>query len=1292
MAITAETRQDIMELAVAANNAAPGTTLLSELVALSTSGKTLLEIADSLADSASFKATYPTFQTATEFATEFLGNLVPEASAAAVAEGITIIEGMLAAGDSRGKVILEAATYLAALDESNASFGTSAALFNHRVEVATYHTITSEAAAPWAIPASVTSSDDSVATGKTAVDTALTPAAATPENKTFTLTANLDTVTGGAGDDIIGANTAAGAQALTALDQIDGGDGNDTLKMVVTADITSVAPAGSEISNVETFNLTSNGSVTADTSGSTITGVTSVVATAADEFAITAAATTDVTAVSSDLAGDNATIDGGKNITATVAGGTSGTVTIGGTTAPAGTISYTGGYKQANGNTHGAVAVTGGTTVDVTLSTTNAVNTTNTFGATTVTGGAATTTVTVSQDKAATAAAAVKGVVNGAVTVNDVNRASATKAGTITDVTVGSGAAVTINSGALENINASGTITSINAGTLGGLTTAAINDIDIDVNGLTTTGAVTLDTDVKTININAHTAASTIASLVDSAATALTVTGDAKLTVSAHTLADAAAIDASANTGGLIMSSVLGTSQSFSSGDGADKVTLAATTKAIATGAGDDTVTLNVAALGTGGSIDAGEGVDTLSMSAANAVTASANTTLEGKMAGVERLTVGATAASGTVALANLDDINYVTAGDVANGQTLTLSGAQSGFTLVNTAGTTGTGGVTVTLATPTGTSDEFNLAMANSSAKDLQALTITGFESLVIASDDTAKTPTGIAHVVSALSGADLTSITVSGDAGINLSSVTNTKLTSFDASGVTKGVVTYTSGALASAVTVKGGAGNDVLSVASAAKGATMEGNGGNDSLTGDSNGANDLKGGAGNDVLTGGSKADTIDGGDGSDTYVGELTEQAGSGTTSGMVINLSDTELTQSAVFAASGAFLTTASPTVASNTATYLFNNESTTNDHVVDTLISIENVTDSSGADYIVGSSAANTINLTAGGNDVVSAGDGDDIIVFTSGNALDTNDQLNAGSGSDTLKITNVAGEAAVLDDQVGIETVTIVDGAAGADSQLTITYTSANTKAIAIDASALDAGEDFTLVASDAEVDGAITFTGGAGVDTVTPGDGADTIKGGAGLDVINLTRGGVDTLDFSDISTAGNQDTVSNADATVNFILAAANTTAPTVTTANGGTIVVADFATAASNANGAAFAQLAAAIDTAAVDLVTLDTTALANVGNADLDAGGTINNGTELLKSLVAAGNGNTATGITVDNAGDKFYILTDDGTDSYLYLADSGADTAITATEIILLADIAGATLDGLTTTDFTLV
>ena len=295
MAITAETRQDIMELAVAANNAAPGTTLLSDLVAMSTSGKSLLESADSLASSASFVATYPTFQTATEFATEFLGNLVPEASAAAVAEGVTIIEGMLAAGDSRGKVILEAATYLAALDETNASFGTSAALFNHRVEVATYHTITSEAAAPWDIPASVTSSADSVATGKGAVDTALNPAAAPAEPdaaKTFSLTTGIDTSTGGTGDD----NFNALPTTLTTGDVLTGGDGADTLTLTSTLSA-SASVLGFRTSGIESkaINLVDGDTTTAhvltvnmlDSSPSSITIAGTSATTAADGVTLT---------------------------------------------------------------------------------------------------------------------------------------------------------------------------------------------------------------------------------------------------------------------------------------------------------------------------------------------------------------------------------------------------------------------------------------------------------------------------------------------------------------------------------------------------------------------------------------------------------------------------------------------------------------------------------------------------------------------------------------------------------------------------------------------------------------------------------------------------------------------------------------------------------------------------------------------------------------------------------------------------------------------------------------------
>ena len=58
MAITAAVRQDIMELAVLMNNTAPGTTLLSELVAKSVAGSSLSEIAEHLAGRAEFTAKY----------------------------------------------------------------------------------------------------------------------------------------------------------------------------------------------------------------------------------------------------------------------------------------------------------------------------------------------------------------------------------------------------------------------------------------------------------------------------------------------------------------------------------------------------------------------------------------------------------------------------------------------------------------------------------------------------------------------------------------------------------------------------------------------------------------------------------------------------------------------------------------------------------------------------------------------------------------------------------------------------------------------------------------------------------------------------------------------------------------------------------------------------------------------------------------------------------------------------------------------------------------------------------
>ena len=88
MAITAETRTAIIQLVVTAYDAAPGTTLLTELVAIVDAGGSLADVATNLTTRTEWTSKYPSFQTAGEFGAEWLGALVPEASADALAAGV----------------------------------------------------------------------------------------------------------------------------------------------------------------------------------------------------------------------------------------------------------------------------------------------------------------------------------------------------------------------------------------------------------------------------------------------------------------------------------------------------------------------------------------------------------------------------------------------------------------------------------------------------------------------------------------------------------------------------------------------------------------------------------------------------------------------------------------------------------------------------------------------------------------------------------------------------------------------------------------------------------------------------------------------------------------------------------------------------------------------------------------------------------------------------------------------------------------------------------------------------
>jgi Ca2+-binding RTX toxin-like protein len=791
-----------------------------------------------------------------------------------------------------------------------------------------------------------------------------------------------------------------------------------------------------------------------------------------------------------------------------------------------------------------------------------------------------------------------------------------------------------------------GATTALASGSFGitqsaGLKTAGTipTTLNVNLNGVVTSLTDTSD-QYTAMNI-ATLAGGAILSLDATKVAELNFTGPKGITIaSVASLVSTAAI--TSGDGGVTISSQLNANQSFTGGAGKDSISLGATTKAITTGAGDDTVTAT-ASLGTGGSIDAGEGDDTLSLSAADAATVSATAAYEAKISGFEKLSIGSAATTATVNTANLDDINDVTVGGVAAGQTLTVSGLSTGTKLTANAGAVGT--VVASLAQPTGTADELNVAVTAKTAQTIGGLTATGYEVINFATSKSTAT-TAIQHVLSGLTAGDATTITVTGTAGLTLgNNFTGTKLTSYDASGVTgTGVVTYTTGALAAAATIKGGAGGDNLNAAAAKKAVTIQGNAGNDTIVGSTAAANTLEGGAGNDSLTGGGKADTIDGGEGTDTFIMTSSTATGSGTVDGMAINLGDVAIPQSTVYAAVSKFLTSAAPSLAASSATDLFSTESTTNASIVDTLTSIENVTTGAGIDFVVGSAGTNVI-ITDDAADYVSAGAGDDYIKADVAADADV-DVVDGGTGNDTFVYSDATADIYVESATGGVDTIlvngnlsiaTLKTGASAATAAVgalsnfeqivvgtgnTATVIGAQLSTLTINVSEVAAGTSAvvvtatgggttdlsnltfnastyvdatgTMVASNAMTSGTdlITINGGAGAETITGSSIADVIVAGDGIDTLN-GGSGADTFAFDTIILAANANNIGDFDQSALDVLRFDATTFDNYTA--GATAVIATVATVEALADDASADDDYVIVDTAA-NIAAMDVTA------------------------------------------------------------------------------------------------
>lgn len=299
--ITAETRSDLIELAVAMLKQAPSAALLDELITLSTDGGSLADAADHIAKTDAFKAEYPSFQTAEQYATEIFDNITTGGTIAADVRTLVIelATSMLVTGNVSkaglaleiSKVLSDPATLL------HPDFADIAQSFQNRADAAEYFVVTKElggstAAELAAAIASVTSDAATLTAANAAADATASAEEVVP-GQTFTLTTGLDTLTGGTGGDTFNAvdgDAIAGVGPVTTInagDSINAGAGTDRLSIVASgANATSAQVASSTIEEIALYNNTA-AAYTVDTT--LMTGLTDLYVVAGTDDAVFAA-------------------------------------------------------------------------------------------------------------------------------------------------------------------------------------------------------------------------------------------------------------------------------------------------------------------------------------------------------------------------------------------------------------------------------------------------------------------------------------------------------------------------------------------------------------------------------------------------------------------------------------------------------------------------------------------------------------------------------------------------------------------------------------------------------------------------------------------------------------------------------------------------------------------------------------------------------------------------------------------------------------------------------------------
>jgi Ca2+-binding RTX toxin-like protein len=273
-------------------------------------------------------------------------------------------------------------------------------------------------------------------------------------------------------------------------------------------------------------------------------------------------------------------------------------------------------------------------------------------------------------------------------------------------------------------------------------------------------------------------------------------------------------------------------------------------------------------------------------------------------------------------------------------------------------------------------------------------------------------------------------------------------------------------------------GGASDDTLTAATGVA-VTLKGGAGDDVLTGDS-GADTISGEAGNDTLSGGAGADVLSGGDGDDTFDEGARQNGGDTFNGGTGIDTVD--------YSARGAAVRVTMDGLVAN------DGESGELDNVKG---DVENLIGTSSGDSITGNALANRI--TGGlGADNLQGGDGDDI--FDEGADLSSGDHdddvIVGGKGVDTVDYSRRDAALTI-----------ILDAHADSGDQSISPHESDS-----LDCENATGGSGVNTMTGNA---GPNWLYGGASNDVLHGGGGDDTLDGGGGDDT--LDGGGGDDICF-------------------------------------------------------------------------------------------------------------------------------------------------------------------------------